>query len=402
MQLFFILIVATFALLFKGHEKQEFSSQESLARLISTNAEESIDYDSIEEENLFLASRLAVLKCLPDLTEDSVSIRNAKYHFWKLARKIAWAKLFQKKTYQKVLPPFQYASGNLLEKKLVGNTFSLMSFNICFTPKDMPSMFGGLRPWQQRIEEVAELIQSQNSDIICMQEIFDHTAYEKLYEKLKDDYTHFYLHIGPWSSKKMFNLGFGSGLMVASKYPVGNPQFIAFENDNLYLNRGLFIFDLLNNKEVVATVATTHLEPFADGCKLRASEMKQIKEILHSLKGKKTIILCGDLNAPDGEIQSYIEGDFLNPFPMKNRFTHAEFTYPLWSLNKEIDFSIFDYILLMEKEGDKIKVEMIDIPTFDPLHLEKAISDHKALMAQIQISSESKKVHVEEKKEKMR
>jgi len=80
-------------------------------------------------------------------------------------------------------------------------------------------LWGGVLPWELRIDGIVEQIKTQDPDVVCLQEVFDETAATALYEKLRDQYRHFYINIGPRNfGLHESSLGISSGLFVASKY----------------------------------------------------------------------------------------------------------------------------------------------------------------------------------------
>jgi endonuclease/exonuclease/phosphatase family metal-dependent hydrolase len=392
--------------------------------------------EALNQAGLKIATKLAVLKNIETLTDDPRLIRQGKYNFWKVVRKNLkkdWKKqlynliengkynsslpshqffrlqsiiksLYPQKTYTSFfksekksnLPMFSYKRGEASEKSFNGKSLTILSFNICFTPDDMPLVFGGMLPWQQRIDKVASTIKDSGADIVCMQEIFDHNGYEALYDSLKDEYPHFYMHIGPWSFQGSFkSLGFGSGLMVASKYPLDNPQFIPFEKDNTHINRGVFSFQVLDKEgKAISHIYTTHLEPFEEGKKLRDKELEQIISQMESEKGE-TIpkILCGDLNLPPDEQISWIQNYFTHDLELErfynedNYFTSCDFT-KFWvdPTSFEAKKEFLDYSLLYKKGSERFTITTNFIPTFKPQNPQAATSDHFGLLTKLQFN----------------
>src|SRR5690606_8728250 len=91
-------------------------------------------------------------------------------------------------------------------------------------------------------------------------ETFDTKSAFLLAEKLKEKgYTHFYFNIGPQA------LGVSSGIFVASKYEIGQPEFTRFPKETLVgrtkaAAKGIFAFDLKSHGKSFARIHATHLQ----------------------------------------------------------------------------------------------------------------------------------------------
>ncbi len=88
-----------------------------------------------------------------------------------------------------------------------------------------------MSPWRDRLGALTALIRSTNADVVCLQEVHPDDAIQELYHALKDQYSYFYGAIGPrFLGFDLSALGLPSGLFVASKYPVENPEFSLYKN----------------------------------------------------------------------------------------------------------------------------------------------------------------------------
>jgi endonuclease/exonuclease/phosphatase family metal-dependent hydrolase len=341
-----------------------------------------------------LSSKLAILYSMDTICSDPTLIRNSKYGFWKIIRKMTFtnfSKYFDK-NYKKPMQQFIYHKGVALEKKITKKSFTILSFNVCFTPDDMPVFFGGMLPWKKRIDKVVAFIEKADPDVITLQEVFDKNAQDHLYKLLKNKYSHFYTHIGPWQfNGKITGLGFNCGLFVASKYPLKNPHFYPFKNDNPHINRGVFTFDITSSNKIISSVFTTHLEPFKNGKNLRKKELLQVIHLMQKSgqKSSQPIILCGDLNLSIDEAKKFIPIYFENSLNIDelkitpNNFTHHDFTNKrlfLKPTNDKLDY--FDYILIL-KNNVRTKIKTSIMNTFDINNLDNAISDHNAIFSKI-------------------
>ena len=374
-------------------------NQRQLNKYINTTIEqldEDYRYAIKQKIGSFLGSRLAIFKSIDTISKDPLLVRQGMYGFWKLARKAALLNLKENPELNRATNGkyFSYRKGKDTKKDFKENSFSILSFNVCFTPDHMPIFFGGMLPWKARIDRISKFIDKQDADVICLQEMFDPEAHDALYSKLKTKYTYFYTHIGPWHfNGSLSSLGFKSGLFVASKRPIRNPIFTPFKKDNPHINRGVFSFDVARKDgTIIGSVFTTHLEPFDTGKKLREKELAQTIALMNDKKlNSLPIILCGDLNLPPNEAKKWINTYFEDNIDINNlkveqkNLTSFDFTTQRLGI-KNIDQKpeYLDYMLLL-KSHKKNNMKTSVIKTFDIDHLDKALSDHYALFSEITV-----------------
>lgn len=290
--------------------------------------------------------------------------------------------------------PFMYRQGNAQELVFDREEISVLSLNVCNLPEKLPLIFGGILPWSDRVEGVVKIIKENAPDVLCLQEVFEYEGNEELYEALKDEYAHFYMHIGPRNASfdpQIF--GLASGLFVASKYPIENAQFRAFDVVGLSINRGVFDFTV-GHTHFYTTHLETHDNPI--GRKARLAEMQQLVEIVNTEASEDTIsIACGDMNiqwnqgeeAQDIMLENFHSPltDGLDKITMANR-TYLDYTDFWWKAHAELGAftevpEIYDFVLLSRKTPGKATVQIVSMNDEDrPMH---ALSDHQALFAKI-------------------
>jgi hypothetical protein len=108
-----------------------------------------------------------------------------------------------------------------------------------------------------------EIIKKLDADVNCLYEVFDVITASYLSKELKKKgYSHFYYNIGANA------LGVSSGLFVASRYAIADPQFTPFSKTTLagrtkFANKGVFAFSLIEKKgakrKTLARIHATHL-----------------------------------------------------------------------------------------------------------------------------------------------
>lgn len=284
---------------------------------------------------------------------------------------------------------------------------TVMTLNTCFLWDMLPMLWGGVLPWELRIDAVAKKIQEQNADLVCLQEIFDFKASSALYEKLKSKYRYFYINIGPRNfglSPK--SLGLSSGLFVASRYEIQKPKFIPFgKNSPSERTYGFFAGNLLHQGQVIGRFVTTHLQPFynTEGKAWRNKQIKQILTFMRSQEfSKAPFILCGDLNIEwQSKEPAYtiLSQNFYNAYKPATKTlttrTCADYRDYWWKDHGDIKKfrakpEIIDYCLLLEKPNKhgiekKFPIKTKIISMSNPSQPEQALSDHQGLMTWIQL-----------------
>lgn len=195
---------------------------------------------------------------------------------------------------------FIYAKGHNKEKTLPKNRkITLLSWNVCFLEGGISMLFGGVLPWQKRMDRIVNKIQELDADILCLQEVFSPEASHTLLQRLQSQYTHFYYDMGPNPiGFSMKNLGIPGGLFVASKYPLKEENFIPYKKEETpsYRAYGFFSADIYSKGKKLAHLITTHLQPGSE-IEDRNYRLLQTKAISHTLKEMKfPALLCGDFN----------------------------------------------------------------------------------------------------------
>lgn len=153
--------------------------------------------------------------------------------------------------------PYTYVRKDVREiGQLINNTFTLLSQNICCVPAGYSLTNGGAAPWRQRINMIIQKVLEQNADVVTLSEVLDYEAALRLIVGLRIRYAHIYYNIGAQ--------GFGpsSGLFVASKFPLRDPNFVQFPREMLegrtkLAAKGIFAANLPDGTRLY----TTHLQP---------------------------------------------------------------------------------------------------------------------------------------------
>ncbi|MES2198999.1 MAG: endonuclease/exonuclease/phosphatase family protein [Chlamydiota bacterium] len=200
--------------------------------------------------------------------------------------------------------PFLYVAGTAKEKSLPpDNSFSLLSWNVCFVPGGYSITDGGVLSYFYRAEKISEEILRQDADVVCLYETFDTGSAMDLGESLKNSYSHIYFNIAPRS------IGTSSGIFIASKFPIKELDVELFPEDTLigttkYSAKAVVGFTLETEGKNIARIFTTHAQhgeepefPTNDEVLANRRQMQIILEKVKLFADKNlATIVCGDLN----------------------------------------------------------------------------------------------------------
>lgn len=289
--------------------------------------------------------------------------------------------------------PFLYEKGNAPEKILPSKpSFSLLSWNICCVAGGYPVSDGGVLPWSDRIDALAEKIIETDADVTCLYETFDLQAAARLSDELKAaGYSHIYYNIGPKA------MGPPSGIFVASKYRIANPEFISFPQELLigrtkHASKGIFTFDLVSNGAAFATVAATHLQhseqpefPTSEEIQARAAQMEMLVE---RIKGVQTraVLVVGDLNLDDQEFSSSAWSPLFEKNDQFSEKTWGGDAFCARLTGKEISGPLnLDHSMSLKGSVRSLETSLIDTGFDAEILSQGALTDHRGLLTQIHL-----------------
>lgn len=184
----------------------------------------------------------------------------------------------------------------------------------------------GLRQQDNVPWEVSSLFPA-NVDILCLEEVFDKRAAQKLIQELRPVFGHILYDIGVYacqppcscSSFKFFN----SGLFLASRFPVLEAQYHCFPNsrgEDALAAKGLLSAKVLigqnqKQKKVVGYFNCTHLHaPEGEG-EIRCEQLNMVTKWIGDFQAANKLpdeevvfdVLCGDFNfdncSPDDTLE---------------------------------------------------------------------------------------------------
>ena len=287
--------------------------------------------------------------------------------------------------------PFIYYRGKLPNKALK-EFFSLLSWNICCVGGGYSISDGGVMPWHFRIDKIITEILKENPDVLALYEVMDTAAGFYLYERLQEQYAHFYFNIGPRA------IGPSSGMFVASKAEIKNPEFIPFPKQMLVgrtkmSEKGVFSFDIQIEEKKIKVYAT-HLQhseqpqyPTPEEIKAREAEMALIIKKVDQNSGNA--IVTGDLNLDRTEyVHSSWKGIFQDVFFDENgsrTWGGAEFCAKMVGKRESGPLNL-DYTLIKGPEISA-KTSLIETGYDDTTFTIDALSDHRGLLSRFEMNT---------------
>lgn len=305
----------------------------------------------------------------------------------------------------------------------IGNKISYFIQNICGIEGGFSISDGGVFPLSfeiegasqaektTRLEKIIRQILEQDKDIVCLFEVFVPIANCICNELKKHGYTYSYFNMG---MKKM--IGITSGMLVSSKYPIENFTFIPFPQEALwgkaaYVAKGVFGCTVGDFR-----IYGTHLQyselpqfPIKEEEAARKKELRIIMQfLLEDMKETKSkvFVLTGDLNMDNRELDSFFTPLFeLNRFQgfekkvdssLKNQATWGGDIQCASLVGKKASEPLaLDHVIIIETPNSldaSIKTELLS-DGFEAAKFsadKTVLSDHKALVGEIEISRKSK------------
>jgi len=283
---------------------------------------------------------------------------------------------------------FTHVRGTAIEKHLPSEQVNLMTWNVCGIGGGLSLDHGGVIHWRARLDGIVQKIKAENPDVLVLQEIYDTALAEALIERLKEQYAHFYIHLGPNS------LGSVGGCMVLSKCAVHAFSNTSFNNNSWDLNRGFASLEIkpTPTSEPCARIIGTHLihSTGREGAERRMEQVAQIAAYVGSQKLPLPTVLMGDLNTERDQYEAtraldhHVKHCYTGPTPTcTNELTAQWEGKPAKTPSETID-----YISLFSTSKAELNRSSL-VEAFDKTYNTKtALSDHHGIVATLDFSSE--------------
>lgn len=298
-----------------------------------------------------------------------------------------FASQIQTKTYDSFIDPQQR------EKSLSPDrSFSLLSWNVCFSHAGYSITDGGVMPGSFRIDRVVDQIIKKGADVNCLYEVFDVNTGWYIVEKLKNHgYSHFYFNFGARG------VGVTAGIFVASKYSIENPEFTPFSQDLLvgrtkHCAKGVFGFDLVSEGKPFAKIFATHLQhseepafPTSEEVEARKKQMLIITTKANAIRDRG-VLVTGDLNLDDRE---YKHSFWKSRFEKKDdfsAFTWGGDGFCATLVGKRISSPLnLDHTMALKGSVQDLHTTIVETGFDGAVFKEEALSDHSGLYSQVTV-----------------
>ena len=214
---------------------------------------------------------------------------------------LAVGQIFHSAAYYLATTPYIHLKGQS-QGPSDDQSLSVFQLNCCLTAGDFALLFGGLpKSDMERADAIGDIILENKPKVVGLQEVSDLLPAFKLYQKLSAEYEDFYFHMGatPWVLQN------NSGLFVASKNPISQPEFQSFSDikgTETMVNKGFFSFQVKEDLFI-----NTHCSPSSDDSaptpaeiQTRREEQTRILEVVN--KNIKRTFVMGDFNTNEGPL----------------------------------------------------------------------------------------------------
>lgn len=278
----------------------------------------------------------------------------------------------------------------------VGNRLTVLTANVLCFPENFTYFFGGVSPWPARIDALAKKFMSTNADIICLQEVWDKEVARALIDLLKGKYSYFIYDAGnQYGTLSPEEIGFNSGLFVASRIPLENITFTPFAHMKPIkggVKRGAIRAEFTAGN-AKWTLVTTHLQNGTDedAAQIRKGQFDHCSELLGLDKG----FILGDfnINAFSEEFKnSTLSKEFSIPYlnhkssvtketaTATDYFNDLVHTSPDERSEVNPTYELLDYCVIRK---DAISMKLLSqerVPLFSIEDPEGALSDHHGIL----------------------
>lgn len=143
---------------------------------------------------------------------------------------------------------------------------------------------------------------STKADVLCLTEVFNEQMAYYLYEALQEQYAYFYIPIDSSGS-------FSSGLFIASKYTLEDPQFTPFTMQNHFFSEGFCDFTIMAGDMPLGHLYTVQTDSITHAQLHQIAEKMQT-DCLATEEEQLPFLLCGNVTLMQ-EAEGLIDAYFL-------------------------------------------------------------------------------------------
>lgn len=205
---------------------------------------------------------------------------------------------FASREFVLICPNEQLPASDAAMKKL-----KIGTFNAYMMPSWISIFIHNYSLSRERVQAAAQGVLESDVDVLCVQEMFDKEATDQFMALIKHKYPYIIYNV-PSSSLKL-----GSGLLIASKFPIENPQYwehsIKIGTERLS-SKGTIAATIRVSSNQKISVFNTHLEAGLDDpvqaipCRVRQLQDIQDHAKEYSQESHPSF-LCGDMNIPSND-----------------------------------------------------------------------------------------------------
>ena len=271
---------------------------------------------------------------------------------------------------------YRYIAGDY--KESFSTKPKVFSLSTSMLAGPLPSQHDGSTPARMRFERLVDTIRSNNPDFVFLSDL-NRWHSSQMVSALRDRYNHLVMDIG------LNPKGLDSGLFIAYRGELASPPVIVpFEEQTKWSNSGFAIVETPNTYYVC-----THLEKNPDNeqpSQLQLTQLNQMLSYIDNACQGKRIVLMGCLNFEHETVpyQLLIERGFEDTLPKEMTTSTNALSVRLHNLEEEVIEKSTDYIMVLDQENNKSKLDLQIIPSYlSNEYLHEALSNHHALLAEL-------------------
>lgn len=237
---------------------------------------------------------------------------------------------------------FTHVRGSAPESLLANGQVKVMVWSLCGEHGGLSYRKGGVIHWRSRLDRIIDKINGENPDVVVLQEVNDTALAEALVAKLRENYAHFFMHLGGSAWKQT------NGCLVMTKCAVES-----FSHRDLPYQSGYDAFEIKahasDERPYIRFIATQ----FNPGKENEAKRMEQVDHIVRDL-GHETLALPTFFLATNAHRDSPTEGALLS------NYLHHSYRAPeptrtdqlalQWDPHLQISQDTYDTISLLKRQ----------------------------------------------------
>lgn len=279
---------------------------------------------------------------------------------------------------------------------MVKTEFSVLSFNAGLFMFRVMNLFKieVSSHIKERLEKLPPCLISLNSDIVCLQEIYEPDHVKFLISKMKEVYPYF-------SLAENSSFGLSSGLLIFSKFPILKSKFYQFDHPNfftgLFAKKGFQRVLIRINKKNLNIINSHTWPPFSLNPpkeKTSKATRPQIEKLLAKSGEFKNLVIAGDFNIGpevyEEDYELFLHKGFSDVFEDSKKYSNVTWNPKIWLNNKGI-YNFWppervDHIFFRKGEINLLSRKIVfkkEVLSFGKKHV--TLSDHYGVYSKFRI-----------------